>query len=107
MVTDEKVAELKAKHGDCAVVRITCGNGTKETFVFKHPTRGQYKMWRAAARKEDPDAPERLAIGMCVSHSHEEFEAFLDVPGQAPAADRIILVLDEWIAGKAEQQGKD
>lgn len=107
MVSADKIAELEAKYGMVAKVAFSSGSGGKETFVFRQPSRGQYKMWRAAMRKEDPEAIERLIIGMCVSHSPDEFTTFLEVPGQAAAADLMAVKLDAWITGQAEQVGKD
>lgn len=107
MVSAEKIAELESKHGSVKTIDFTNGSGAKARFVFRLPTRGQYKMWRAAMRKEDPEAIERLVVGMCVSHSHDEFSAFLDAPGNYAAADLAAVKLDAWITGAMTEVGKD
>ena len=105
-VTAEQIAAWQAEHKHITVREVQAPDGTRETFVFKFPSRGQCKMWRAATNAQDEEAQENLVIGMCVSHQPEEFKAYLDKPGNGLAADVLAKALTPWIIPKVNEQGK-
>ncbi len=106
MLTEDQIAALEQQHGKVRVYNVTLADGTKEAFAFAFPSRGQFKMWRAAEKNKDPDAQERLVIGMCKSHSLQQFSDILDKPGNAAIADVLAGKLTDWLLPNVEEQGK-
>ena len=109
-LTAEKIAELEAANGgEVLVLRGKPKSWDVDKtppweIVLRKATRGQYKMWRAATKRSDPDAQENLVIGICVYPERAVLDALLDKYPSIPEA--ISEQLGEWVGMAAEQVGK-
>lgn len=108
-LTPDKIAELESQHGECLVLRGKARSWDADqsppwVIVLRHATRAQYKMWRAAVGRKDPDAQENLVIGICVYPPRDELQALLDKHPSIP--ESISEPLGEWMGLSAEREGK-
>jgi hypothetical protein len=106
MLSQEQISAFEAQHGDVLVLRGKPGKDElpKWEIVLKKPSRAQYKMFRNAVQKSDPDAQENLVIGICVHPDRATFQALLDRFPAIPEA--VGKPLKVWLDLDLEDEGK-
>lgn len=100
---DKLIEELTEKHGEIKTVETVLGMA-----VFRGPTRGEYKKFRAAIHdpRKRPDAIEALVRDCVVHPSPEVFDSWCDKKPAIPemCSDAVMILAgatDEAEAGKA------
>lgn len=105
MLTPEELQKLKLEHGEVWHIK---GKDDAWEIVFKKPTRGDYKMFRAnnqnPARK--PDAQEILLRACIVVPPASEFDALLTKFPAIPEAEAVSEALSEALGIESGDSGK-
>lgn len=104
VISQEKLAELEAKHGRVGVV--SHADGKSWVVVLRKPRRAEYKMFKAhlTEPRRAADAQENLVKQTCVFPDAPTLEALLDEwPGIPDACGNTIIALS-GMAGV--EQGK-
>jgi hypothetical protein len=79
-LTEEKIAELKERHGEGQLVAITVDSSTGEQVVIRRPSRAEWKKFRAHGSddKRRQHAPENLVRECSVFPDVDRLNALLD-----------------------------
>lgn len=75
MISEQKVIELKSKHGD-ELIEVEAADGT--SLVFRKPRRQEYDRWFDTREDKGSAAARELATACLVEPGYEAFIAVLD-----------------------------